>query len=173
MSNHSQNFWPFSVELYARDGVADACLELQNRFGVDVNLLLFCYWFADQYGELDDELLEKLCLFSTSWKQQVVQPLRDVRNWMKDNSPLLGLAQDSRYHTLRERIKFDELAAEKYQQESMQGLVDNALKVRVRADSVSAALSNAERMLVRVSIDADDSLRSRLSIIGDALRIEN
>jgi len=170
MSSRSQNFWPFSVELYARDGVADACLELQSRFGVDVNLLLFCYWFADQYGELDDELLEQLCIFSTLWRQQVVQPLRDVRNWMKDNSPVLEATEDSQYSRLRERIKFDELAAEKYQQESMQRLADSALKARVRTDSVSTTLSNAQRMLMKMSIDADDSLRSSLSIISDALK---
>ncbi|HEX6103216.1 MAG TPA: TIGR02444 family protein, partial [Alphaproteobacteria bacterium] len=37
-------FWSFSVALYGRPGVAPACLALQDRFGCDVNLLLFAIW---------------------------------------------------------------------------------------------------------------------------------
>ncbi len=32
-------FWNFSLEVYGGEGVARACLELQDRRGVDVNLL--------------------------------------------------------------------------------------------------------------------------------------
>src|SRR3954470_3940357 len=37
-------FWNFSLELYAGEGVAEACLDLQERRGCDVNVLLFCCW---------------------------------------------------------------------------------------------------------------------------------
>ena len=39
-------FWNFSLELYAGDGVAEACLDLQERRGCDVNILLFCCWLG-------------------------------------------------------------------------------------------------------------------------------
>ena len=32
--------WAFAVDIYARPGVADACLNLQNEAGVDVMMLL-------------------------------------------------------------------------------------------------------------------------------------
>jgi uncharacterized protein (TIGR02444 family) len=35
-------FWDFSLKVYAAAGVADECILLQDRFGIDVNLLLFC-----------------------------------------------------------------------------------------------------------------------------------
>ncbi|MGE4220898.1 MAG: TIGR02444 family protein, partial [Alphaproteobacteria bacterium] len=38
--------WPFSLSVYARPGVAEACLALQARRGLDVNLLLWCGWRA-------------------------------------------------------------------------------------------------------------------------------
>ena len=39
-------FWDFSLRLYDRPGVADACLQLQDRCGADVNLLLLGFWRA-------------------------------------------------------------------------------------------------------------------------------
>ena len=42
----SGEFWDFSVTLYGRPGVAPACLELQERRGLDVNVLMFCLWLA-------------------------------------------------------------------------------------------------------------------------------
>ena len=39
-------FWNFSLRLYARAGVPDACLALQARHGIDVNLLFCCLWLG-------------------------------------------------------------------------------------------------------------------------------
>ena len=36
-------FWNYSLALYARAEVAKTCLALQDRLGLDVNLLLFCF----------------------------------------------------------------------------------------------------------------------------------
>lgn len=41
-------FWAFSLTLYDRPGVAEACLALQDGFGADVNLLLLGFWRARQ-----------------------------------------------------------------------------------------------------------------------------
>ena len=41
-------FWQFSLRFYRMPQVADACIELQERAGVDVNLLLFLLWQASQ-----------------------------------------------------------------------------------------------------------------------------
>ena len=38
--NSTASFWDFSVGTYRRPGVADACLSLQDRYGLDVNVLL-------------------------------------------------------------------------------------------------------------------------------------
>jgi uncharacterized protein (TIGR02444 family) len=40
------DFWRFSLSVYAAPGVADECLALQDTRGVDVNLLLFCAWLG-------------------------------------------------------------------------------------------------------------------------------
>ncbi|MGI9492931.1 MAG: TIGR02444 family protein, partial [Geminicoccaceae bacterium] len=41
-------FWDYSLSLYGRPGVEQACLELQRRHGLNVNLLLFAFWLADR-----------------------------------------------------------------------------------------------------------------------------
>src|SRR5471030_292758 len=41
-------FWNFSLEIYAAEGVSGACLDLQERRGCDVNILLFCCWLGDR-----------------------------------------------------------------------------------------------------------------------------
>ncbi len=39
-----EDFWQFSVSRYGKPGVADACLTLQDQFGINVNLILLYCW---------------------------------------------------------------------------------------------------------------------------------
>ena len=78
MSNPPTEFWDFSLNLYAKPGVSEACLQLQNSFGLDVNLVLFCLWFGHKNGKLKKDILQKVLMFSQPWKKEVVQPLRDT-----------------------------------------------------------------------------------------------
>ncbi|MEX2034267.1 MAG: DUF2390 domain-containing protein, partial [Xanthobacteraceae bacterium] len=47
-------FWRFSVKFYGVPGVAPACIELQDRAKVDVNVLFFLLWNATQKRALGD-----------------------------------------------------------------------------------------------------------------------
>ncbi|MDH5394037.1 MAG: TIGR02444 family protein [Gammaproteobacteria bacterium] len=38
--------WDFSVNFYRLGSVEKACLRLQDQFGLNVNLVLFCHWLA-------------------------------------------------------------------------------------------------------------------------------
>jgi len=45
-----EDFWQFSVSRYGKPGVADACLTLQDQFGINVNLvLLYCWCIEHNY----------------------------------------------------------------------------------------------------------------------------
>ena len=46
----ADEFWQFSLEVYARPQVADLCLVLQDEHGFDVNILLLCLWLAQGEG---------------------------------------------------------------------------------------------------------------------------
>ena len=41
------SFWDFSLRVYGSDGVSAACIALQERHGIDVNLLLFSAWVGE------------------------------------------------------------------------------------------------------------------------------
>jgi len=84
IGNHQQNdFWRFSLVLYGQPGVAGECLELQDKFGVNINLLLFCAWLGRRGVALSRDDLEGASCLIASWHDHVVRPLRGARRQMK------------------------------------------------------------------------------------------
>jgi uncharacterized protein (TIGR02444 family) len=79
----SEVFWDYSVALYARAGVEAACGELQQRHGIDVNLVLLCLWLGERGTALDGEMLARLCHAAARWQVEVVRPLRALRRRLK------------------------------------------------------------------------------------------
>lgn len=103
-------FWRFSLETYAKPGVAPACLALQDQSDLDVNLLLFCCWAARCGRALSQGDLERLEQVSSPWRRNVVVPLRELRRWLKSRETEAQVA------SFRAGIKRQELEAERLQQ---------------------------------------------------------
>lgn len=78
-------FWNYSSQLFQIAEVANACLEMQNSFDADVNLLLFCCWAGDNHKQLDDNNISRLIEASQPWQTAILKPLRDARKLMKNN----------------------------------------------------------------------------------------
>ncbi|MEJ8569771.1 TIGR02444 family protein [Elongatibacter sediminis] len=117
-----QGFWSFSLKTYAVEGVPAACLELQDRHGADVNVVLFAFWVATVSGELDRETLRQALDKPGVWSREVVHPLRAARRWMKrEGCGSQGMEPDA-CGALRERIKKLELEAERLQQHMLEAL---------------------------------------------------
>ncbi|MDC8829326.1 TIGR02444 family protein [Alteromonas gilva] len=53
-------FWQHSVAVYTKEGVAKACLTLQDQYQVNVNLLLLLHWCITHQYQVDDALLTRL-----------------------------------------------------------------------------------------------------------------
>jgi uncharacterized protein (TIGR02444 family) len=164
MPNKPQKFWTFSLELYDAEGVAAACLELQDAYQLDVNLILFCFWHGSAYGKIDQELLQNIIKLSIEWRSGVVQPLRSARSWMKLNSN-----PSEQFDSLRERIKADELMAEKFQIERIASLTLVFNKGRKCVLSNDDAEENINNLLVAVKIERDEKIASALEIIRGAI----
>jgi uncharacterized protein (TIGR02444 family) len=75
--------WDFAVRVYGEPGVAPACLQLQNRHGVDVTMMLFCLWLGAGRGEPLGERLPMLMEAARAWRDAVVSPIRSARRWLK------------------------------------------------------------------------------------------
>ena len=114
MSNDSsgEGFWDFSVRTYRTNGVPEACLSLQNDYGADVNMLLYCCWLGAVLGEFDETLFERTTSFSTTWSDGVVVPLRTTRTWMKHDGCFINSVPTEECMQLREKIKDVEFTAE-------------------------------------------------------------
>ncbi|MBS0124333.1 TIGR02444 family protein [Thetidibacter halocola] len=109
----SFDFWRFSLWLYRQDGVAPACLHLQEGHGVDVNILLFSLWLGHCGKTADAATLAALSTEASDWHVAVVLPLRAVRRHLKTvDQPDIPEASTS----YRDRIKADEIHAEQIEQ---------------------------------------------------------
>ena len=128
----SPDFWPFSLRLYARAGVAPACLALQDRFGRDVNLVLYLCWVgASGRGRLTAADLDRAESVAGPWRRETVEPLRALRRRIKE-TPDAG--------SLYEALKAAELAAEQVAQDRLTALAP--AEIRAGADRLGDALAN-------------------------------
>jgi uncharacterized protein (TIGR02444 family) len=76
-------FWDYALELYRKEGVETACLELQQRHGVDVNIVLLCCWLGHRGIAADEAVLARIADVVEAWQEEVVRPLRAVRGRLK------------------------------------------------------------------------------------------
>ena len=106
--------WEFSLSIYQQDGVESACVELQDRLGLDVNIVLACCW-AGQAGELlGDGFFEQLIGDPQMklWRDTVIQPLRQLRRQLKQHPA--GEVQ-----SLRQQVLQAEISAERVYQDKL------------------------------------------------------
>lgn len=127
MAGRARNgLWPFSLRFYRRAGVASACLELQDRLGADVNLLLFALWHgASGRGRLGGRELAALSSAVAPWQSQVVIPLRAIRRRLKGlaGQPVLASFEPT-FADLRQRIQAAELTAEAFEQAMLEATAE-------------------------------------------------
>jgi uncharacterized protein (TIGR02444 family) len=139
-SSQSENdFWRFSLRVYRAPGVADECIAVQDRYAVDVNVMLFCAWVGAERGRAmtQDELAS--CRAAVGeWHESTVKPLRAARQTMKG---LPGV------EPLRTQVKGLELEAERIEQTMLFELARLNWPATGDMDSADAARANVELFL--------------------------
>lgn len=104
------SLWDWALDAYARPGVADACLQLQDGHGQCVPYLLWAAWAAADGRALSPSTLTRGAALARAWEAAAVAPLRQVRRGLK--SPIFDLDDDAR-EAARGQVKAAELAAER------------------------------------------------------------
>lgn len=100
-------FWRFSIAFYALPGVAPALIALQDRDGLDVNLILFALWLGiSGCQRLDSDALAAAERTIGPLRAEIIGPLRALRRNLKRHP-------DVDIQCLRERVKALELDGEK------------------------------------------------------------
>jgi uncharacterized protein (TIGR02444 family) len=130
-------FWDWALNAYARPGVAQACLDLQDDHGQCTPYLLWAAWAAKSGRGLDEATLVKGADLARRWEPAFITPVRAVRRALKPSFD--GVADDLR-EALREQVKAVELAAEKTLMLSLETL---ALVAPSRSVTVQQALEQA------------------------------
>ena len=107
--------WEWALEAYARPGVPEAALALQDEHGQNTSFLLWAV-----YAEAKDPaLLARAAAATRAWDRTALVPLRDVRRALK---PPMPPVDDTARLSLREEVKALELAAERLLLETLDGM---------------------------------------------------
>jgi uncharacterized protein (TIGR02444 family) len=115
------SFTRFALTLYGSDGVADACLHLQNRHDLDVNLVLLAAFIgAERRQRLTTSSLEAARAAVDAWHHEVVRPLRAVRQRLKTGP---APAPDDATARLRRQVQQVEIDAELIELDQLGALI--------------------------------------------------
>jgi uncharacterized protein (TIGR02444 family) len=125
-------------------------MALQDRRGLDVDMLFFCLFAGSRGRTLGDNELKQLEACIAPWRENVLRPTRHVRRWLKDQSLLPKQSVDA----LRRGVLTHEIQAESLQQR----LMETQIEVSEAAPDVRAAGKNLVRYLAltRASVDDQD-----------------
>lgn len=132
--------WDFAVQLYGRPGVQDACLDLQDRLGLDVDLLLFAVWSAAAGpGQLDAESFKDCIALTAPWREDMLVPLRALRRAGKDGFTAVPPESSQ---AIAKQLQAVELAAERVQLAMLEHWATARGGRSAPADPAAAAASN-------------------------------
>jgi uncharacterized protein (TIGR02444 family) len=161
-----RSLWDYSHDVYARTGVAEACLALQNGHNVDVNILLSCCWAGDAGIDLGAEAAAAAVELCGPWSAEAVGRLRAARTWMKTDNAIRMRAARSDYDELRNAIKALELEAERLQQAALASLIAGRAPVELGAAArLSCMCANVARYLETIAVRIDDDVSRRLGTL--------
>ena len=150
--------WHFSLAFYAVPGIARALITLQDRDGLDVNLILFALWLGlSGYGLLDSDALAAADRAVCAIRTEVVEPLRTLRRRLKGNP-------DRSVQNLREGVKELELAAERVVQSRLACLAGLRDSEAAHDTRLAAAYSNVALYLGPERLDMAEAAVIRKAI---------
>lgn len=134
--------WNYALDIYHEKLISEACLTLQDHYGIDVNLLLFCLWSgAEGRKALSAAELSSAVEISTNWQSSIVEPLRHVRRALKIPT---SLADKRQAEELRRVVAKSELYAERME---LQMLGQLTLRFASNPENKEACALNAAENL--------------------------
>jgi uncharacterized protein (TIGR02444 family) len=148
MPESSENgFWNWAVAVYAKPGVAEASLRLQDEYGQCVPLLLWAAWA----GEIDADTAQIAAALARAWSP-VIEPLRGIRRRLKSE---ISPGDDNERQPLRAKVKAVELEAEKALMIRLEALGGgDAVALEVRKKAVAAVVAAWGGDCPEIALDA-------------------
>ncbi len=158
-------FWRFSLRFYSRAKVSAACLELQDKSGVDVNLLLFLLFLAEHRRRVTQEDVARFDATVRDWRESVVKPLREIRRALKNG---VGDISAEVSESFRGQIKRLELESEHIEQTVLERFSASDLGVELasRIEAAETNLSAYESHLGTFAAEAKQNLCTAFTEFG-------
>ncbi len=127
------DFWHYALQLYKQPGVSKQCLILQDKYGLNINLVLLCCFLGSTKTTIkktlpalsNDPLLQQ-------WQSQSTEAIRSVRRRVKDTFE--GVAGQPNFY---QQLLAVELSAEKIEQSLMLDIANNCRLSRSQQDSIT------------------------------------
>ena len=139
MTDRADSVWQGIVDLHARPGVEEICLQLQDAHGQCVSFLLWAAWAAQAGRWPAGAELARAAAAARAWEVEVSAPLRAVRRRLK--RPLGGV-QDVPRLAFRQAVLAQELGGERLLAEALEALTP---AIGSEAREVATALAAASR----------------------------
>jgi uncharacterized protein (TIGR02444 family) len=142
--------WDFSLRFYGKADVSSACLQLQDKHNVDVNLLMFAAW----QGKAGRSTLTAVDVQAAAeatgpWRSRVVMPIRALRRDLKGAIETLGANESigmeihPDLEIIRGKVKALELESERMQLAALERLGRRLSAHNAAGDPDSAAAAIA------------------------------
>ncbi|KPX93044.1 Uncharacterized protein ALO62_05321 [Pseudomonas amygdali pv. myricae] len=146
--------WSFTLDFYARPGVEQACLTLQAN-GANVCMVLCGVWLGTRDVACNAQRLAQIRQLATPWHDEVVRPLRDLRNQWRN-----AALEDAVLMTLRMKVKTLELEAEQNLMLKLEALT---------GDWPAGEARNAEEWLIELADGEAEKNRDALQVLRIAV----
>jgi len=164
-SGNTDVFKRFALELYRRAGVAEACLDLQNRHDLDVNVVLFAAFIgAVRRRTLTLADLDLAQRRVGPWHQEVVRPLRAVRQRLKTGP---APAPNEATCALRRKLAQLEIEAEVIELDQLGALIPEVHSPRSPSGAAECATAAIESVIsARTAVALNDKDREAIDTIA-------
>ncbi|HEX5212701.1 MAG TPA: TIGR02444 family protein [Pseudolabrys sp.] len=158
----NSKFWAFSLAVYGAEAVGPECLSLQDKFDVDINLLLLCaYLGAVQGVTLTADDIAAARAEVASWHEDIVKPLRAARRRLKTAAPPDAPIADAAAQ-LRTRVKAAELESEYIEQLVLERWAELRFASRSRGEPRVAIATNVAALFEAYAVPGPQGAATHL-----------
>lgn len=134
----------FALVVHETEGVSNACVSLQDRFDLDVNILLIGAYIGVQGKTLAAEHVDAARAVVDEWHNEIVRALRAVRRRLKSGP---APAPDTRTAALRRHVAESELDAEMVELDELGKWADELQARAVAGSAIESATAAMEAVV--------------------------
>jgi len=135
----------YAIGLYGRPGVSPACLLLQTRKQIDVNVLLFAAWAVDAGRAPSAQTIADAQARVHAWHKDVVRPIRQVRQLLKSGPPPAPSAATDHF---REKLKKLEIESELIELDCLESCMSSMDIADKNTSEISGRVAKALTLIV-------------------------